>query len=477
MVTEALRLNRMGANVYFTLNPINPGVAFGRDDPNRVLAAGHGALAKDSDILRRRWLFIDADPIRPTDTSATDGEKVVAFELANDILAYLAGRDWPAPVMADSGNGYHLLYDVDLPADDDGLVERVRKALAARFSTEAVKIDTNVYNPSRICRFYGTVTRKGDPTPARPHRQSRVIHVPDRLVPVPGGLIEELAAEVRPSAASPRPSQYAVVASATPACDREEVAKRAIAYLQACPPAIRRRHRQRSQAPGEDLLARTPSPVGRCRLPAQQQEESGVRGSPRSPAAAAAEAAQGLRARARRVYPHLANPARVRQRQDEAAVLEWVHRNRSKIRPEDQKGKKPANAFSWRMVRHDLRRRFADREDDLRRALQTLEEKGHVKETAKPREGKTGRNPQPDYFVNPKSWDQMDRKDQNYQGDVQAGLIDPFGPIGPMPGTREGVEEVGSSPSVDARKVDELDHKDRNAHDSELFNPYTPPAV
>ena len=50
----------------------------------------------------------------------------------------------------------------DLPADDGGIVERILKALASRFDTDAVTIDTAVFNPSRITKVYGTVAKKGD---------------------------------------------------------------------------------------------------------------------------------------------------------------------------------------------------------------------------------------------------------------------------------------------------------------------------
>ena len=80
--------------------------------------------------------------------------------------------------MADSGNGYHLLYRIDLPAADGGLVERVLKSLAARFDNEHVKIDQSVYNPARICKLPGTMARKGDHTEARPHRRAKLLEVP-----------------------------------------------------------------------------------------------------------------------------------------------------------------------------------------------------------------------------------------------------------------------------------------------------------
>jgi hypothetical protein len=71
-------------------------------------------------------------------------------------------------------------------------VEGVLKALAARFDEEAVKIDQTVFNAARITKAYGTVVRKGDDLPERPHRLSRILDVPTTLAPVPREFLEEL---------------------------------------------------------------------------------------------------------------------------------------------------------------------------------------------------------------------------------------------------------------------------------------------
>ena len=63
-----------------------------------------------------------------------------------------------------SGNGYWLLYPVELPNDADAkrLVDGVLAHLAARFDTPAVSIDTSVSNASRIVALIGTLKVKGD---------------------------------------------------------------------------------------------------------------------------------------------------------------------------------------------------------------------------------------------------------------------------------------------------------------------------
>jgi hypothetical protein len=176
MAKEALQLDRNAKGVYFTLNPVNPDLLARRC--NRVEVADSGLQTADKDILRRRWLLVDADPQRVAGVSSTDAEKALSLEVIRAVREHLVGKGWSDPIMADSGNGHHLLYGVDLPADDGGTVQRVLQALAHQFNTDAVKIDTSVYNPARICKLYGTLSRKGDHTPERPHRRSCLMEVP-----------------------------------------------------------------------------------------------------------------------------------------------------------------------------------------------------------------------------------------------------------------------------------------------------------
>ena len=46
------------------------------------------------------------------------------------------------------------------------------------FSTDKVKIDVSTFNNSRICKLYGTVSRKGSDTIDRPQRLSGFVRVP-----------------------------------------------------------------------------------------------------------------------------------------------------------------------------------------------------------------------------------------------------------------------------------------------------------
>ncbi len=164
------RLSGAADGVYFVLNQLNPALLARR--VNRVDVAGSGETTSDRDIVRRRWLLVDCDAVRPAKISATDHELEATRALADRIAEILAGRGWPAPVRADSGNGAHLLYRIDLPPDDGGVVQRALEALARECNTELFKVDTSVHNPARITKLYGTLARKGDQTVERPWRLS-----------------------------------------------------------------------------------------------------------------------------------------------------------------------------------------------------------------------------------------------------------------------------------------------------------------
>lgn len=183
--------------IYVTLNPVRPELLARR--ANKLLRADRDlSLTGDTDILGRRWLYIDCDPARPSGISATETEHAAALDRATQVRGALSARGWPAPVEADSGNGAALLYRVDLANDAAALalVKRTLMALALRFGGRGVEIDPTVCNAARIIRIAGTLNAKGDDTPDRPHRVARLLHVPDPLDIVSHGELAALAAEV-----------------------------------------------------------------------------------------------------------------------------------------------------------------------------------------------------------------------------------------------------------------------------------------
>jgi uncharacterized protein DUF3631 len=196
-IAELKRLES-ASGVYFTLNKIDPALLARR--VNRLDYGG--ATASDINIVQRQWLIFDADPVRPSGISSTDEEKQAARGVAREIYSKLSERGWPKPIVCDSGNGWHLLYRIDVPAQDGGLITRVINGVADLFDTDKVKIDRTMFNPSRIAKLYGTLAAKGDATKERPHRQSRFVDVPPGLEPVSEEQLRTLADEWQPQQAS-----------------------------------------------------------------------------------------------------------------------------------------------------------------------------------------------------------------------------------------------------------------------------------
>jgi P4 family phage/plasmid primase-like protien len=161
----------------------------------------------DAAVTHRCWLLIDTDPERvPKVSNATDAEHDAAVSVAQAIKAFLTSHGWPDSIEADSGNGGHLLYAIDLPNDAESLdvVSSILKALASMFDTVDVKVDTGIKNAARITKLYGTYARKAPETEDRPHRLSAITHIPNTCVTVPVSALQRIAALVPKTSAKPK---------------------------------------------------------------------------------------------------------------------------------------------------------------------------------------------------------------------------------------------------------------------------------
>lgn len=139
MAAAALKLSPRAKGVYFVLNPLKPQILCRR--ANRVDKAGTGDLAGDGHVERRKFLLVDVDPVRLDGISATDEEKEAARTVMKRLVDYLRSVGWPEPIFADSGNGYHALPYIDLPAADGDLVKGVLRA-SPRSSTRTWRRST-----------------------------------------------------------------------------------------------------------------------------------------------------------------------------------------------------------------------------------------------------------------------------------------------------------------------------------------------
>src|SRR5262245_3541215 len=62
MARAAIQVTKYAKGVYFTLNPLRGDMLARR--ANRMDWAEEGEPAADKDVIRRRWLLVDADPVR-----------------------------------------------------------------------------------------------------------------------------------------------------------------------------------------------------------------------------------------------------------------------------------------------------------------------------------------------------------------------------------------------------------------------------
>jgi hypothetical protein len=201
LANEAARMNVAGAAVYVNLNQIDAQL-LGRYC-NRVEQFA-AATATDANVIRRKWLLLDFDPVRPKDTSATDVQLEAAHQKARECAKCLKDAAWPDPLAGQSGNGWHLLYPLDLPNDTESrdLVKGALTGLAAQFDDAVVTVDQTVFNAGRITKLFGTVANKGDHTSLSPWRLSRLVSNPVR-----GGVVtvDQLRA-LHPKAATSQPA-------------------------------------------------------------------------------------------------------------------------------------------------------------------------------------------------------------------------------------------------------------------------------
>lgn len=202
------KLDLRGFNCYITLNRIND-ACYSR--MQRDVFRVPENTTSDSDITHYDWLFIDLDPVRVAEVSSTDEELQQAGDLAKKVYGYLKQRGFEDPLISMSGNGFHLLYRIQLnnTPEHKSIIERCLKALALIFNTDGVKIDTVNSNPARICKLYGTLAQKGSGTAERPHRMAYIVKAPAELLITKKVYLEEVADQLPKPEKPQRYNNYA----------------------------------------------------------------------------------------------------------------------------------------------------------------------------------------------------------------------------------------------------------------------------
>jgi putative DNA primase/helicase len=164
------------------------------------LGKGERETVKNEEVERWRDLYIDIDPDRGLNPGkkipATSDEVEQASLLEQAVRARLKNYGFPAPEIANSGNGFSQHYRLDMEAtqENTNLVGDFINAIEALYSGDEyvfkAHIDVNIKNPARITRITGTLNVSGwtptneDGTPTYPDRISRYsgfIDVPEDM--------------------------------------------------------------------------------------------------------------------------------------------------------------------------------------------------------------------------------------------------------------------------------------------------------
>ncbi len=191
MAEAALSHDDTAEGTYYTCNSCILGMLAIAN--NRIVPCQ--TASQEQNIIRRRIFGLDVDPDRnPQKISSTDGEKQLSYNRALEVRAWLSSQGWPLPVLGDSGNGYHLDYFVDLPNTPEikKLYEDVYKSIKTKFPKDAVDVQ-GFADANRIWKLYGTVARKGENMPDRPHRRSKLLEIPDNREQVNIEMLQKIA--------------------------------------------------------------------------------------------------------------------------------------------------------------------------------------------------------------------------------------------------------------------------------------------
>lgn len=190
-------------NFYITLNELNS-ACYDRSQRGRF-EKNSKATTSDNDVIGYQWLMVDLDPRRPTGTSSDADQIEKAKSKGNKLYCYMKNLGFEEPVMGFSGNGVHLLYNLRLRNSDDNrqLLKKALETLNMLFADEDIDVDMKNFNPSRVCKLYGTTAQKGSNTEERPHRMSYLVRSPEEIKPTDISYLKKLC-DIAPKEEKPQ---------------------------------------------------------------------------------------------------------------------------------------------------------------------------------------------------------------------------------------------------------------------------------
>ena len=203
--------------IYFTLNEINAD-CYGRQQCEKMVKSPK-TTTTDTDVVRRKTVLIDFDPVRATGVNASEAEFELAHKKAQAVFKYLREQGFNDPVIAVSGNGWHLQYFIeDCPNNDDNTetIKRFLQSLSNMYSDDKVDIDEKVFNAGRICKLYGTMAKKGANIPERPWRMSKLVYVPKNIKANDAALFQKIADLLPKEEPKPLPNRQRPIYNSAP---------------------------------------------------------------------------------------------------------------------------------------------------------------------------------------------------------------------------------------------------------------------
>ena len=168
---EALDRDPTVTNIYVNLQQLKPG----------------STTDKRQDVEQYTHFLVDIDrrhkKVDGVRVNASEEERASLRKAAEEVRGWVSGILEAYPRFADSGNGFHLCWDLQpssfgpiTPTEENQTTyKECLLAIGQRFDSELVEIDPSLSEPEQIIRLWGTHNRRDPETPGRPHRHSQLL--------------------------------------------------------------------------------------------------------------------------------------------------------------------------------------------------------------------------------------------------------------------------------------------------------------